>query len=277
MTERGSLPLRSHRTPHTQRDEAMAERVTFDSTTGPRLAGLLDIPAGRVRGWGVFSHGFTLGKDSPAAARICKGLAADGIGMLRFDNLGLGDSDGDWGNGSFSNKVSDTVRAAEFMTAQGTPVDLLVGHSFGGAAVIAAAARTSGLKAVVTVGAPAEPGYIERHYDALVERVLAEGRAEWSVGGRALTLKRTFVEDVRSADLRQRIRELGLPLLVMHSPTDDTVPIENASEIFRAARHPRSFVALEGSDHLLVARGHARRAARIISAWADQYLEDSRD
>lgn len=255
----------------------MAERISFESTTGARLAALLDPPEGPVRGWGVFSHGFTLGKDSPAAARICKGLAADGIGMLRFDNLGLGDSDGDWGDGSFTNKVAETVRAAELMRERGTPVDLLVGHSFGGAAVLAAAADIPGLRAVVTLGAPAEPGHVEHHYDALVERVLAEGKAEWSAGGRALTLKRAFVEDVRNADLRQRIGQLGLPLLVMHSPTDDTVDIENASEIFRAARHPRSFVALEGSDHLLVARGQARRAARIISAWADQYLQSDED
>jgi alpha-beta hydrolase superfamily lysophospholipase len=250
----------------------MAQRVSFDSTRGPRLAGLVDPPEGTVRGWGVFAHGFTLGKDSPAAARICKGLAAEGIGMLRFDNLGLGDSEGDWGDGSFTHKVSDTVRAAEFLRERGTPADLLVGHSFGGAAVLAAAGSTPGVRAVATIGAPAEPRHVEHHYDALVDRVLSEGKAEWLVGGRALTLKKAFVEDVRNADLQSRIAQLSLPLLVMHSPTDDTVDIENASEIFRAARHPRSFIALEGSDHLLVARGQARRAARIISAWADQYL-----
>ena len=255
----------------------MAERVSFTSTAGPRLAGLIDSPEGRTRGWGVFAHGLTLGKDSPAAARICKGLAADGIGMLRFDNLGLGDSEGEWGNGSFTAKVSDTVRAAEFMQERGTPVELLVGHSFGGAAVLAAAGRISGLRAVVTIGAPVEPSHAEQQYDALVERVLAEGAAEWVVGGRALTLKKDFVEDVRKAEVRERIGELGLPLLVMHSPSDDTVHIDNASEIFRAARHPRSFVSLEGSDHLLVARGQARRAARIISAWADQYLQEDED
>lgn len=255
----------------------MAERMSFESTTGARLAALLDPPEGPVRGWGLFSHGFTLGKDSPATARICKGLAAEGIGMLRFDNLGLGDSDGDWGDGSFTNKVSETVRAAQFMRERGTPVELLAGHSFGGAAVLAAAAEIPGLRAVVTIGAPVDPSHVEHHYDALVDRVLAEGEAEWSVGGRALTLKRAFVEDVRNADLGSRIGQLGLPLLVMHSPTDDTVDIENASEIFLAARHPRSFVALEGSDHLLVAHGQARRAARIISAWADQYLQGGDD
>jgi len=250
----------------------VAERVWFESASGPRLAGLIDHPEGTVRGWGVFAHGFTLGKDSPAASRICKRLAREGIGMLRFDNLGLGDSEGDWGDGSFSHKVDDTARAVGFLEESGRPVRLLVGHSFGGAAVLAAAGQAPGVRAVATIGAPAEPRHVEQHYDALVDRVLSEGTAEWLVGGRALTLKRAFVEDVRRADLTRRISELSLPLLVMHSPTDDTVDIENASQIFSAARHPRSFVALEGSDHLLVARGSARRAARIISAWADQYL-----
>lgn len=250
----------------------MAERVTFVGTLGHELAGLVDEPRGEVRGWGVFAHGFTLGKDSPAAARICKQLAAEGIGMLRFDNLGLGDSGGDWGDGSFTNKVADTAVAARFLSDRGTPADLLVGHSLGGAAVIAAAARVPEARAVVSIGASIKPSHVEHHYEALVDRVLAQGEAEWLVGGRALTLKRTFVEDVRRADLRDAIHRLRRPLLVMHSPTDNTVGIANASEIFRAARHPRSFVALEGTDHLLTAPGQARRAARIISAWTDQYL-----
>lgn len=248
------------------------ERVTFASTTGPALAGIVDLPVGDVRGWGVFSHGFTLGKDCPAAARICKQLAAEGIGMLRFDNLGLGDSEGDWGDGSFTVKVEDTVRAADFMAEQGRAPDILVGHSFGGAAAIAAARRTAA-RAVVSIGAPSDPSKVEHQYDAVVDRVLEDGQTEWLVGGRALTLKRAFVEDIRRAELVDRIRDLGMALLVMHSPTDETVDISNASEIFLAARHPRSFVALEGSDHLLTAKGQAQRAARIISAWADQYLD----
>jgi putative redox protein len=250
----------------------MAERVTFPSSTGPRLAGIIERPAGPPRGWGVFSHGFTLGKDSPAASRICKQLAEDGIGMLRFDALGLGDSDGDWGDGSFTVKVNDVIRACEFMADSGTPADILVGHSFGGAAVIAAARQARGVRAVATVGAPIDPSHAEQHYDAVVDRVLSEGSAEWMVGGRTLTLKRAFVEDVRTAALHDKIRGLKLPLLILHSPTDNTVGIENASEIFRTARHPRSFVSLEGSDHLLTGPGQARRAARIIGAWADAYL-----
>ena len=250
----------------------MSERVTFASATGPILAGIVDLPPGDVRGWGVFSHGFTLGKDCPAASRICKQLASDGIGMLRFDNLGLGDSEGDWGDGSFSHKVADTVRAVEFMNNSGREVRLLVGHSFGGSAVIAAAHHCPGVEAVASIGAPFEPAHVEHNYDALVQRIEEDGEAAFLAGGKALTLKRHFVEDVRAADLRERIKTLHRALLIMHSPTDNTVGIANASDIFRAARHPRSFVSLEGADHLLAGKNQAARAARIISAWADPYL-----
>lgn len=238
------------------------------------LAGLIDHPEGPTRGWGVFSHGFTLDKNSPAANRICKQLASEGIGMLRFDNLGLGDSDGDWGDGSFSRKLADTARAAHFMNESGREVRLLVGHSFGGAAVIAAAHEVDSVRAVASIGAPYEPGHVEHNYDALVERIMVDGEALFLIGGKALTLRRHFIEDVRATDLRERIRMLRRALLVMHSPTDNTVGIANASEIFRAARHPRSFVSLEGADHLLTGRNQAKRAARIISAWADPYLTD---
>src|ERR1700744_4904244 len=167
----------------------MSERVVFPSSTGPNLAGVIEVPGGAVRGWGVFSHGFTLGKDSPAAARICKQLAADGIGMLRFDALGLGGAEGDWGDGSFTVKVDDIVKACEFMANRATPADILVGHSWGGAAVLAAARQSPGVRSVVTAAAPIEPRHVERHYDAVVDRVLSEGTAEWMVGGRTLTLK----------------------------------------------------------------------------------------
>src|SRR3982751_6360175 len=199
----------------------MAEHVSFSSSTGPVLAGLVALPVGTPRGWGVFAHGFTLGKDSPAASRICKQLASEGIGMLRFDNLGLGDSEGDWGDGSFSHKVGDTAEAVRFMEGTGRGVQLLVGHSFGGAAVIAAAHLVEAVGAVVSIGAPYEPAHVERNYDALLERILADGEAPFLIGGKALTLRRHFIEDVRTADLHERIRTLRRALLVMHAPTDN--------------------------------------------------------
>lgn len=250
----------------------MSERVSFPSCSGPSLAGVIEEPEGAVRGWGVFAHGFTLGKDSPAANRICKQLAAEGIGMLRFDNLGLGDSDGDWGDGSFSHKVDDTARAVEFMNESGREVRLLVGHSFGGAAAIAAAHHCPSVAAVVSIAAPCEPSHVERIYDALLDRIEEHGEARLKIGDKALTLRRHFVDDVRAVDLRELIATLGRALLIMHSPTDNTVGIDHAGKIFEAARHPRSFVSLEGADHLLTGKNQAARAARIISAWADPYL-----
>lgn len=250
----------------------MAEHVTFTGSSGVTLGGVIDEPEGEVRGWGVFAHGFTLGKDFVASSRICKQLASEGIGMLRYDSLGLGDSEGDWGDGSFSHKVADTVAAAEFMNASGREVDLLVGHSWGGAAVIAAGSKVDTVRAVAAVAAPSDPSRVEAQYDDVVGKVLENGQAEWLVGGKALTLKREFVQNVRQANLEESVKNLGRPLLVLHSPTDNTVGIDNAAEIFNTARHPRSFVSLEGSDHLLTRRGQAERAARIISAWADPYL-----
>jgi len=158
------------------------------------------------------------------------------------------------------------------MEESGRSVRLVVGHSFGGAAVIAAAHLVENVRAVVSIGAPYEPAHVEHNYDALVERIVSDGEAPFLIGGKALTLRRHFIEDVRAADLHERIRTLRRALLVMHAPTDNTVGIVNASKIFQAARHPRSFVSLEGADHLLTGRNQAQRAARIISAWADPYL-----
>ncbi|WP_203137613.1 alpha/beta hydrolase family protein [Microbacterium sp. JZ31] len=250
----------------------MSEQVQFPSTSGPMLTGALEVPEGEVRGWGVFSHGLTLGKDSPAASRISKALAASGIGMLRFDNLGLGDSGGDWADSSFSLKVADTVAATRFMAERGTPASLLVGHSFGGAAVLAAAEQCPDIRAVATVGAPYEPKHAEHNFEHVVDLVMAEGEAEWRVGGRELTLRRGFVEDLRRTDLEDVIERLRKPLLILHSPDDAMVPIRHAQDIFFAAHHPRSFIDLDGTDHFLTGRGHAARVARIIAAWADAYL-----
>ena len=192
--------------------------------------------------------------------------------MLRFVNLGLGDSEGGWGDGSFTVKVADIVRAVEYMRASSRTADLLAGHSFGGAAAIAAARGSYGIRAVVTIAAPFDPSRVERHYDALADRAVTGGSAQGLVGGRALTLTRQFVEDVRRAELGMHVRQLGLPLLVMHSPTDQTLGIRNAEQIFQAARHPRSFVAIEGADHLLLTRPHAARVAQVISGWVGPYL-----
>lgn len=191
--------------------DSATERVWFDSTTGPRLAGVIDHPHGSARGWGVFSHGFTLGKNSPAANRICKQLASEGIGMLRFDNLGLGDSEGDWGDGSFSHKVADTVRAAQFMNSSGHQVRLLVGHSFGGSAAIAATHNIHSVRAVASTGAPFQPMSNTFMMPSWNELLLKEKRP-FLIGGKALTLRRHFIEDVRATALREQIRTIRCAL-----------------------------------------------------------------
>ncbi|UDY23437.1 alpha/beta hydrolase family protein [Nocardioides sp. Kera G14] len=251
------------------------ERVWFESSSGPALAGLIDHPEGQVRGWGVFVHGFTLGKDHPSVARTCRQLAAKGIGMLRFDALGLGDSEGEWGEGGFSVKVADTVRAVALMAERGAPAGLLVGHSWGGSAAIAAAARIPEVTAVATINAPADPTHVQHHFSSVIDQVMAEGSAPWTVAGRTLTLTRSYVEDVRRASILPEVSALGRPLLVVHSPCDATVSIDHATELFMAARHPRSFVSLEEADHLLTKAGRAQRAAKVISAWAGPYLRQT--
>lgn len=249
------------------------ESVTFPGVNGTTLAGTLDVPDGGTDAWAVFCHGFTLGKNSAAASRISKALAGHGIGVLRYDAAGLGSSTGNWEDGSFSTKVADVQGAAEFMSGTGRPVSLLLGHSLGGAAVLAAAQRITGLKAVATIAAPFRPAHVLHLFESELGTIAEQGAACIDLGGGDLEIRRHLIEDLRSHDLTEDIRNLQLPLLVMHSPTDNTVGIANASEIFNTARHPRNFISLEGSDHLMVERKQTSRAAAIIAAWAGTYVD----
>lgn len=249
------------------------ENVTFEGVDGARLSGSLDLPDKDLRSYALVVHGFTLGKDSPAASRISKALADAGIGSLRFDFTGLGDSEGDFSDATFSTNVANIECAADFMKSQGRTLSLVVGHSLGGAAVLSAARGLEDVDAIVTIGAPYDPAHLEHAFEPVMDEIFAEGSAEVKFGGRNLNVRKEMLEDLRSHDLSTCLQNLRRPLLVMHSPTDNTVGIENAGRIFGAARHPKSFISLEGSDHLLLGRGDARRAANIISTWADQYLE----
>lgn len=248
------------------------ESVSFPGVNGTALAGTLDVPDGGTRSWAVFCHGFTLGKNSAAASRISKALASHGIGVLRYDAAGLGGSTGAWEDGTFSTKIADIHSAVAFMQEQGRQVSLLIGHSLGGAAVLAAAPDVPGLTAVVTIAAPFRPDHVLHLFEAEMQTIRQAGSAEVELGGRSLRIREELLHDLAAHDLTESIRGLALPLLVMHSPTDNTVGIENASEIFSAARHPRNFISLEGSDHLMVDRTQTSRAADIIAAWAGIYL-----
>ena len=249
------------------------EPVSFSGVNGTTLAGTIDLPDGAVRGWAVFCHGFTLGKNSAAASRISKALAGEGIGVLRYDAAGLGRSTGAWEDGNFSTKVADVGSAAQFMRSTGRAPALLIGHSLGGAAVLAAASTVPGLRAVVTVAAPFRPSHVEHLFEEELDTIAGQGSASVELGGRQLQIRQGLLEDLRSHDLTGCIEDLDVPLLVMHSPTDNTVGVDNAGKIFATARHPRSFVSLEGSDHLMVEREQTTRAAAIIAAWAGVYLD----
>lgn len=245
----------------------------FPNVAGDRLSGRLELPVGSTRAWALFAHCFTCGKDNKAAVRISRRLAGAGIGVLRFDFTGLGASEGDFGSSGFSHDVNDLVAAAEAMTAAGMPPMLLVGHSLGGAAVLAAAESLPDVHAVATIAAPFDVehalGQFEPDALAKVER---EGRGTVSIGGRPFLVGRELVANLREQDQGARVARLKRPLLLLHSPIDQVVGIENVTSLYLAAKHPKSFVSLDGADHLLSDARDADFAADMIAAWAQRYL-----
>jgi putative redox protein len=246
------------------------ERFDFDGSQGVKLSGRLDLPDGTPRAWALFAHCFTCDKTTRAAVRISRGLAGLGVAVLRFDFTGLGDSEGELTG--FSANVQDLVAASAALAARGMAPALLVGHSLGGAAVLAAAAEIDSATAVATIGAPADPAHVLKLLGDRVGAIETEGAAEVRIGGRPFTIRRSFVEDARLQDLKRRIGDLRRALLVLHSPVDAVVGVENASEIFLAAKHPKSFVSLDSADHLLSRNEDADYAATVIAAWAGRYL-----
>jgi putative redox protein len=247
------------------------ERITFPGSAGAPLAARLDRPAGTPVGCALFAHCFTCSKELFAAARIAEALSAEGFLVLRFDFTGLGASGGDFANTNFSSNLEDLRRAAAWLERHGHPPNLLVGHSLGGAAVLAAAARIPEAVGVATIGAPAEPAHVLRHIPEQ-ERIARDGAAEVVLAGRSFRISRGFLDDLAGQRIAGAIAGLRRALLVMHSPRDDTVDIENATRIFTAAKHPKSFVSLDPADHLLSRREDAHYAGQVIAAWAARYL-----
>lgn len=249
------------------------ERITFEGSTGAELVARLDLPDSAPRACALLAHCFTCGKDGAATVRIGRGLVAAGIGVLRFDFTGLGRSEGDFADTDFWSNVDDLVAAAQALRAHGHAPDLLVGHSLGGAAVLAAASRIADARAVITIAAPAEPGHALGQFDVGdLEKIDRQGTATVTLAGRRFRVGRGLLDDLRTARLDDAIARLGRPLLVMHSPTDSVFGIESAARIFRLAMHPKSFVSLDGADHLLADREVAEYAGRVIAAWSSRYL-----
>jgi uncharacterized OsmC-like protein/fermentation-respiration switch protein FrsA (DUF1100 family) len=249
------------------------ERFQFTGEGGHQLAASLDLPEREPIAYALFAHCFTCGKDVLAARRIASALAAKGIAVLRFDFTGLGSSEGDFANSTFSSNVADLVRAANHLRETQKAPAILIGHSLGGAAILAAAAQIPEARAVVTIAAPSDPAHVTGLFRDRIEDIRRDGKVEVSLAGRPFHITRDFLDDIAEHGLMAHVTNLHKALLIMHSPTDDTVGIDNATRIFVAAKHPKSFVSLADADHLLSGKRDAAYAADVIAAWATRYLD----
>jgi putative redox protein len=250
-----------------------SEKITFTGADGKSsLAARLDHPQGEPVAWALFAHCFTCGKDIFAASRVAEGLNNRGIGVLRFDFTGLGASEGEFANTDFSSNVGDLAAAAGWMRDQGKAAKILIGHSLGGAAILAAAGDIPEAVAVSTIAAPADPGHVRHLLKDAEDVIEREGEAEVQLAGRAFRIRKQFLDDIDSHRLEERIGKLHKALLIFHSPLDNVVGIENATRIFVAAKHPKSFISLDDAGHLLGRRRDAAYVANVLAAWAGRYV-----
>lgn len=249
-----------------------AQKIEFPGSAGTPLAARLDLPDAPARAYALFAHCFTCSKDTKAATYITKALVEAGIAVLRFDFTGLGSSEGDFSNTNFSSNIEDLVAAAAWLRTHHAAPAILVGHSLGGAAVLAAAERIPEALALATVGAPFDPAHVAKQFGAAAGAIAQEGAAQVSLAGRAFTIRKQFLDDLTSQSPAARIGKLKRALLVFHSPTDATVDIHNAQEIYLAAKHPKSFVSLDHADHLLTRAEDGLYVGHVLAAWARRYL-----
>ncbi len=254
---------------------ASTQKITFTGSQGDELAARLDLPPGPPAAIALFAHCFTCGKDIAAASRVSAGLVAEGFGVLRFDFTGLGSSQGEFANTNFTSNVDDLVAAADMLRDDHQAPRLLIGHSLGGAAVLAAAARIPEVAAVATIAAPSDPAHVADVFtpDAMA-RIEEDGEAEVDLAGRSFRIRRQLLDDIGRQNLDACLAGLDAALLVMHSPIDTLVDIDHARRIYEGARHPKSFVSLDGADHLLTDRADSAYAARVLAAWAARYVPE---
>lgn len=250
----------------------MRQKVEFNSS-GTMLRGLLETPETEVRFYAIFAHCFTCGKDISAAARICRELVNHGIGVLRFDFAGLGNSEGDFSNTNFTSNIDDLLAAVDFLRKEHEAPKLLVGHSLGGAAILGVAGQVKEAKAVATIGAPSDAAHVAHNFSVALDEINDRGEAEVTLGMRKFTIKKQFIDDLNNYS-NDYIQKLGKALLVMHAPLDETVSIKEAEKIYVAAKHPKSFISLDGADHLLTQQNDAAYVAATLSTWASRYIPE---
>jgi putative redox protein len=252
----------------------ISERTDFSGADGQKLAARLDAPKAGAQAFALFAHCFTCGKDVFAASRIAQALTSHNIAVLRFDFTGLGASEGEFANTNFSSNVSDLVAAANYLRQAYRAPALLIGHSLGGAAVLAAAADIPEVRAIVTIGAPSDPTHVSGLFREQLTEIQTHGEAEVQLAGRPFRIKHQFLLDAQEQRLTDKIAHLRKALLVMHAPLDNTVDITNAMHIFTAAKHPKSFISLDDADHLLTRKSDAIYVANMIAAWSQRYISE---
>jgi len=251
------------------------QNVVFENSHGQSLSGILDTPETPPEAYALFAHCFTCSKNLKAAANIARALNDAGIAVLRFDFTGLGQSEGEFADTNFSSNVADLLAAVDFMAREYVAPSILIGHSLGGTAVLQAAPEVDSAVAVVTIGSPSEPVHVARMLSDSRDELSEHGEATINLGGRPFRMKQQFLDDLEQQDLRSSIGSLRKALLVMHAPLDNIVEIDNASELFAAAKHPKSFVSLDDADHLLSHETDSRYAGRVLAAWASRYLPEA--
>jgi len=248
-------------------------KVKFLNKEGQELAARMELPAnGQPHNYAIFAHCFTCNKNLNAIRNVVNRMTEAGFGVLSFDFTGLGESEGDFADTNFSSNVGDIVAAADFLTKEYSAPALLIGHSLGGAAVLFAADKIESVQAVATVGAPSNPEHVQHLIQSNVDTIEKNGAAEVNIGGRSFTIKKQFVDDLKKHTLPEVLKSMRKSLLIMHSPQDTTVGIENAAEIYTAAHHPKSFVSLDGADHLMTNKADSQYVGKVIASWAERYL-----
>ena len=249
------------------------QKLEFKNRFGHDLSARLDIPeGGNFRALALFAHCFTCGKNLKSMGHISKGLTDQGIGVFRFDFTGLGESEGEFAETNFSSNVTDLVDAALFLKTQFQSPSIIIGHSLGGAAVLQAATHIETVNAIITIGAPCNPEHVSHLFASSEEEIIEKGEATVILAGRPFCIKKQFIDDLEDQRMTETIRRLKRPLLVLHSPIDNTVSIENAAHIFTSARHPKSFISLDNADHLLTKKKDAIYVGQLIATWSTNYL-----
>lgn len=249
------------------------KKTEFKTAGGEKLAAALELPNGSPRAFALFAHCFSCSKDIKAAREIARALRAHGFAVLRFDFTGLGASEGDFANTNFSSNVDDLVSAADYLREEFSAPSIIIGHSLGGAAAIVAASRVPEVKGVAVIGAPAEADHVAMQIGDSREEIEQNGVATVNLAGRPFKIKKQFLDDLNNQDVLSSAADLKKPLLILHAPLDETVGIDNATKIFIAAKHPKSFVSLDTADHLLSRADDAHYAAGVLAAWGSRYLE----